>query len=264
MTDATDDCQLVKKLGNPVVIAEGSETNIKITSPLDLYLAEQLLRKEQTRELLPSSLLTGKVFALVGASGGIGKSILQELQNAKATILPISKSSPLFPVDLSKKEEVCALFDKIHTEYGEIDGLINVAGCLTKKELSHLSFDEIDYQLMVNLHAIIYSCKVAKIKAGGHIINISSSSFSKGRASLSVYSASKAGVVNFSQALADELTSLKVNVIVPQRTSTAMRLYNFKDEELSSLLSPEEVASRVIALLKTEGVTGQIIEVVKS
>lgn len=46
ITDASDDCQLVHRLGHPIHLIEGSEENIKITTPQDLLLAELLLQKK--------------------------------------------------------------------------------------------------------------------------------------------------------------------------------------------------------------------------
>lgn len=65
-----------------------------------------------------------------------------------------------------------------------------------------------------------------------------------GRALYSTYSSTKAGVVNLTQALAEELASenIRINVINPERTATPMRLKAFGNEPPESLLQPEKVA----------------------
>ena len=123
-----------------------------------------------------------------------------------------------------------------------------------------LSFnnDEIDSIIKTNLLGLIYCCREAKIKDGGDIVNISSSSYSYGRKDFGIYSSSKSAVVNFTQSLALELTNLKVNTIVPQRTNTQMRQLFFKNEE--NLLSPNVVAKEIIKILK-QNFTGNIFEI---
>lgn len=261
--NASDDCQLVLLEGHPVHVVRGSEHNIKLTTQLDLFLAEQLMRMSKNCTLSKDQSIKGKVFAVVGGSGGIGSSIVSILQENGAMALSLSQFSKEFPVDITKEEEVKEVFAKIEREFGMIDGLINAAGCLTKKNLEQFSIEEMAKELSVNLYGVIHTCKRASIKEGGHVINISSSSFTKGRAGCAIYSASKAGVVNFTQALAEERPHLQVNVVVPQRTKTALRLKNFQDDDLNLLLEPNEVAKVILDLLKTPTITGQIIEVRK-
>ncbi len=127
------------------------------------------------------------------------------------------------------------------------------------KELKNLSAHEIEEMIRVNLTGLIFSFKWAQVKEGGHIINIASSSYARGRKGYAIYSSAKAGVVNFSQALAEERPELQVNVVVPQRTNTAMRHACFPEERADSLLAPEKVAASIIQLLKQSNLTGSIV-----
>ena len=78
----------------------------------------------------------------------------------------------------------------------------------------------------------------------------------------STYSSTKAGIVNLSQALAEELISdkIKINVINPERTATPMRFKAFGKEPKNSLLTPEKVAEASLKTLLSE-LTGQVIDV---
>ena len=131
----------------------------------------------------------------------------------------ISRSAKEFAADLTSQDKAQKLFEAL----GPLDGLINSIGLLQVKELKNLSAHEIEEMIRVNLTGLIFSCKWAQVKEGGHIINIASSSYARGRKGYAIYSSAKAGVVNFSQALAEERPELQVNVVVPQRTNTAMR-----------------------------------------
>jgi ribitol-5-phosphate 2-dehydrogenase (NADP+) / D-ribitol-5-phosphate cytidylyltransferase len=265
----TDDCSLIYGLGKEVKIVEGSESNIKITNPQDIFLAEHLFRHKFST-LPPSddsttplnSSLQNKTFAIIGGNGGIGSEVVKLLEMQKAKTIVLSKNSSNF-LNLQDIESIKEAFSKIFAKHGEIDGLINCAGFLVVKDFKEHTPDEIDSLIDINLKGLVYSCKFAKLKQGAHIVNISSSSFSKGRKGYGIYSATKAAVVNFTQALSEEYPDLKINVIIPQRTNTKLRRDNFPDESSENLLDPKIVAINIVNLLKSENITGSLIVVRK-
>lgn len=261
----SDDCSLALREGHSVYIVDGSEDNIKITSELDLILAEQILRLKNTcsSSLEKTLSLKGKRIAIAGGTGGIGRALRLQLEEEGAIPIVLSRSAKEYPTDLTSYENASLTFNKILDDFGPLDALINSIGLLKNKSLDHLSQEEIDLQVSTNLTGVIYSCKCAHLKKGAHIINIASSSYARGRKNFAVYSSTKAAIVNFTQGLAEEREDLKVNVLVPQRTHTPMRIDNFPNENPSTLLTPDEVAGEILSLLKTESTTGTIIEVRK-
>lgn len=263
--NASDDCSLVLNIGHPVHIVMGSEENIKITSELDLLLAEQILRLKHfsSSSLSEQNGLSGKRFAITGGTGGIGAVLCKLLQQEGAIPIPLSRSSSTYAADLTSHSHAQATFDKIFQDHGPLDGLINSMGLLKTKQLDQLSFEEINLLVATNLTGVIYSCKCAHLKKGAHIINIASSSYVRGRKNYAIYSSAKAAIVNFTQGLAEERRDLFINALVPQRTNTAMRLENFPDEDHTTLLDPKEVAIEILSLLKQNLMTGAIIEVKK-
>lgn len=264
--NSSDDCSLIKQIGYAVKIVEGSERNIKITTELDLFLAERLLQypmEEISFEKEVGQKLEGQVFAVTGATGGIGKKICEKLVELGATAIEISRGAREFSADLTNYEEVSEVFKVIHKRYGPIQGLINSIGAFEVKNLEQLSSQEIERTISANLTSVIYCCQCSQIERGGHIINIASSSYSRGRKEYPVYSAAKAAVVNFTQALAEARPQLYVNAIVPQRTNTPLRRVNFPDEKVDLLLDPAEIADKIAKLLHTAEVSGAILEVRK-
>lgn len=261
--NASDDCRLVLEAGATLHIVQGSEDNIKITTELDIFLAEQIFRLRKQNPSLKENKhsLAGKRFAVVGGTGGIGTWICNLLEKEKAIPVVISRSAPKFAADLTIKSSIKDVFKKIHDEYGHLDGLINAAGLLKIKPFDILKVSEIEELLAVNFTGLLYVLKAVKIKEGGHIINIASSSFSRGRKDYGIYSSAKAAIVNLTQSLAEERQDLHINVIVPQRTNTPMRLANFPGERTEDLLHPKMVAEAAITLLKNEKITGSIVEV---
>lgn len=261
--DCTDDCQLVLRLGHPVHIALGSDENLKITTPLDLLLAEQLLRLKVTKLTKASPLsLQGKIFVVTGATGGIGREVTMLLEQEGATVLPLSRTAR-FAVDLTCESSTKKIFSEIFSTYGPVDGLINAVGYLKVDPLSDLTETDIDQLIHTNFTSIVYTCKHCRIKSGGHILNLASSSYTRGRALYAIYSGMKAAIVNFTQGLSLEYSHLHVNSIVPSRTDTPMRKSNFPTENTASLLSPLEVASTILEALRTNHLTGTTIEIKK-
>lgn len=264
ITERSDDCSLVLDMGHPVHAAPGNEHNIKITTGLDLSLAEQIFRLVQHQ--IPSSspfTLVGKHYIVTGGTGSIGKEVCEGLKKEGAIPIPLSRSSTRYSADLSSYSSTLKAFEEIEKAFGPIDGLINCIGYLKLGSLADLSQEEIDKQISTNLKALIFCCKCASLKKGAHIINIASSSYARGRKDFTVYACAKAAVVNFSQGLAEERPDLIINAIVPQRTKTPMRLSNFTDEDQSSLLDPKDVAQEIIALLKQDQLKGSILEIRK-
>ncbi len=262
--NASDDCSLITALGQDVHVVPGSERNLKITSPLDLVLAEQCLRTLPTAlSESPRQSLAGKHFAITGGTGGIGSALAEQLKKKGAHPLIISRSAPSYAVDLTCSNAVSSLFHTLHAAHGPLDGLINCVGSLSLRPFHSLTPREIDDLISANFHALLYSCRYAHLKKGGNIVNVASSAFSRGRKSYVLYSSAKAAIVNFTQGLAEERPDLRVNAIVPKRTRTSLRLRNFPNDDPEMLLSPDEVAHNIVSLLERSDLTGILLEVRK-
>jgi 2-C-methyl-D-erythritol 4-phosphate cytidylyltransferase len=252
--DASDDCSLID---GPIHIVRGAESNMKITSELDLFLAEQLCRtlpKQLPSHTLP---LEGKRIVVAGGTGGIGTTIVQALKEAGAIPIVIARRATPYTADLTLPDEARAIFAQI----GPIDALVNCVGSLDTTPLSLQSTTTIERLIATNLTAAALCSKFAQINPGGHLIHIASSSYSRGRKNSALYSAAKAAVVNLTQALAEEMPHLHINALVPRRTDTPSRHTHFPGEDRSTLLPPESVATATLSLLRTTALTGSIIEV---
>ncbi|MDX8430767.1 MAG: 2-C-methyl-D-erythritol 4-phosphate cytidylyltransferase [Candidatus Algichlamydia australiensis] len=251
MVNASDDCQLILRLGKAVHVVEGAEENIKITTPLDLYVGEQLMRQAIPSTSSKES-LSGKRFVIAGGSGGIGKEICKKLERLGAIVIPLARSTTPFSADLRRFEE-CR---KVFTQIGEIDGLVHAVGNLLVKPFVEFDETEIEELLKVNFKSILYCARFAQIKSGGDFLTIASSSYYRGRKGYGIYSAAKAAAVNFTQSFAEERPDLNVNICLPSRTNTELRRKNFPDENVEELLEPRFVAEEVVKILKRKGSMG--------
>ncbi|EER1470239.1 SDR family oxidoreductase, partial [Escherichia coli] len=145
--------------------------------------------------------------------------------------------------------------------------IINTAAVLIKKPINFMSDEDIEQSCNTNYLGAINIAREGYgylKKTKGMLINFTSSSFTRGRASYSLYSSSKAAVVNLTQALSEEWLNLgiKVNCINPERTDTPMRRVNFGIEPPESLLTSEQVADMTLSIMSSD-YTGQVVAVKK-
>lgn len=261
--EGTDDCSLIKHLGQPIYITKGSENNIKITNSIDISIAEKLMGlSEDIAEPIHDN-LNNKIFAITGSKGTIGSSLAKAIEEQGGQVLTISRNTAQYQANLSNANEAKSIFDQIYKEYGFIDGLINCTGHFLVKNIQKHQPEDIHKLVHDNFLAYVYACQYAKIKNMGHIINVGSSSYHRGRQNYAIYSALKAAIVNFTQGLAEEYSHLFVNVINPPRVNSKMRKQFFPKEDPSLLLQPEVVANHIVQILKSEK-TGLTIDIKKT
>jgi len=118
--------------------------------------------------------------------------------------------------DVSSSSAVRSLVSQVDESFGGIDILVNNAGVISALLVENISDEEWDRILRVNLTAAFYTCRAIvpqmKRRGSGKIINVGSNAAKTGEKLLAHYSASKFGVLGFTQALALELAAYHVNV----------------------------------------------------
>ena len=266
---ASDDCGVVKTYlpDVPVYVVKGNETNIKITHELDLFISDKLfqLRHKELFESLDFSLMKDKVLIVFGGNDGIGAATAKLASKYGANVYRYSRS--LNNVDIRNKEKVKEVLKNVYEECGKIDYIVNSAAILDKQPLQHMDYSVIFDALDINLKGAIIVAKESfpyLEKSKGHLLNYTSSSYTRGRAFYSVYSSTKSAIVNLTQALAEEWekSGVRVNCINPERTKTPMRVKNFGNEPDDTLLKVEDVAHASVNTLLHD-FTGQLIYVKK-
>jgi NAD(P)-dependent dehydrogenase (short-subunit alcohol dehydrogenase family) len=120
-------------------------------------------------------------------------------------------------VDVTKSAEVDAIIARTLSEFGKIDILVNIAGATTPPKLFvDKSEEEWDRDLDLNLKGTLYCIKAVLphmlSRKSGKIITIASVNVKKGFPTTSIYAASKAGIVGFTQVLANEVAASGINV----------------------------------------------------
>ncbi|MEC5200574.1 2-C-methyl-D-erythritol 4-phosphate cytidylyltransferase [Arthrobacter sp. PL16] len=265
---ATDDCSVVLKYcpDVPIIVVPGHEANIKITHPIDIHLADKLFQlKHQHVDPVPhpASSLRDAVVVVFGGSSGIGGELGRQLEDEGAHVVCHSRTgSGTFVEDRASVSR--ALADAA-AQYGRIDHVVLTAGVLTIGNLVGLSDEQLQHDVGVNLMAAFVVAQEAHSylsASHGSLLLFSSSSYTRGRAKYTVYSATKAALVNLTQALADEwgCDSIRVNCISPSRTATPMREKAFGHEDEQTLVQAADVA-RVSAQVLASDITGQVFDV---
>jgi 3-oxoacyl-[acyl-carrier protein] reductase len=228
--------------------------------------------------------LEGRTALVTGGSRGIGRAIANELATAGAKVVIGYRSAGdeaeevageiggrAVQADVSNPDDAKRLVD----EAGEVEILVNNAGVTRDGLLARMSDDDWRTVLDTNLGGTFNTCRAVtrgmmKRRAGA-IVNVSSVVGLHGNPGQTNYSASKAGIIGFTKALARELGSrgVRANVVAPGYIST--RLTNELPEELKGAMlantplgrfgDPEDVAGAVRFLCSDAAafVTGEVL-----
>ena len=267
--NATDDCQLVMRLGHPVFCVNGHEQNIKITYPLDLHIADKLFQLN-TQQVFAEhsdmhSSFADKTIVVFGGSAGIGASLVNLITAKGGKVYSCGRHTDP-SVDVTDAESVESFLQYVWEAEQRIDFVINCAGDLIRRDVEFMSLEEWRYIFAVNVEGSFNVAHAAipylREQGGGALMFLGSSSYTRGRAGYAAYSSSKAAVVNMCQALAEELApfGIRVNVASPGRVKTGLRERNFGKEPEGSLLDPDEVAKKIALALTTE-TTGSVFDI---
>jgi NAD(P)-dependent dehydrogenase (short-subunit alcohol dehydrogenase family) len=230
--------------------------------------------------------LDGKVAIVTGASRGIGKAIAFIMAEAGANIVAAARTASALeqtakeirqlgrkclavPTDVTKLAQVEKMVDKAIAEFGKIDILVNNAGIDLRKPAvavkgasagSVLTMEEWDKVLDTNLHAAFFCCQAVgrhMIKQeSGKVINIGADEGEHDGLNDVAYAVSKAALLRFTKALAEEWTPYHINVNM--MTPGLQRTDIWKNPELK--LAPKENERRLQAMTTPLGRWGELRE----
>ncbi len=244
----------------------------------------------------PASLsLENRVAVVTGGSRGIGRAVALELARRGAAVVVNYNKSPeaaekvveqiqaaggraaVFQADVSILEKAAALIKFAVDTFGDLQILVNNAGITKDTLIMMMSEEDWDIVLKTNLKST-FNCSKAAVKhmmrkRYGRIISIASVAGQMGNAGQTNYSASKAGQIGFTKALAREVATrnITVNAIAPGFVDTEI-LNSVPPEMLEVALkfvplgrkgNPEEIAYAVAFLASDQAayITGQVLGV---
>ena len=264
----TDDCGVVRTYmpEEPIFVVRGEESNMKLTYREDTYMMDKLFQLKSTEPndvQIGAESFSGKVAVVFGGSYGIGKNIVEMLEQSGAHVHSFSRGAT--NTDVGDESQVAEALAAVEQKEGHIDYVINTAGVLNREPLASMEYDTILKAVQTNYMGTVNVALRARPylqRTRGKLIFFTSSSYTRGRAFYSIYSSTKAAIVNFVQAVAQEWDAdgISINCINPERTKTPMRQQNFGIEPDETLLMPERVAEATLRTLLTD-CTGQVIDV---
>jgi len=237
-----------------------------------------------------------KVAVVTGAASGIGRAVIERLakEDFIGVILDINdeggrqvageiqrrgKQAAFMCVDVTQEGAVRAAFDRIISDHGRLDVLVNVAGgSLHRHKIEEFPLEHWRAVIDLNLTSTFLCCRAVvglmKSQKSGAIVNISSDIGFSGDAHRSAYSAAKAGIVALTKTLALELApfDVRANAVAPGRIATPRVRATYSDAEwetaakripLGHAGEPEDIAEAVAFLVSdaAKHMTGQTLHV---
>ncbi|MBQ8762174.1 MAG: SDR family NAD(P)-dependent oxidoreductase [Clostridia bacterium] len=243
-----------------------------------------------------------KVAVITGASSGIGLAIANKLLEKDYIVYALSRTKPandkikFFKCDVTDLENIKLAFEHIYNKTNQIDAVINNAGMGISGPIETEKLENINKIISVNLMGVFNVSTVAipyLRQSKGRIINISSIAAEFSLPFQAYYSATKAGVLNFSSALGNELRPLgvKVTCLLPGDVKTDFTANRVKPESVNNEIygkrferalnvfehdeengmDPEKIANKIHKILKrknppatcTTGVQWKLLRFVK-
>lgn len=234
-----------------------------------------------------------RVALVTGGSGGIGTATSKRLAEAGmavavhyagnrsradaivSSIADAGGRALAVAGDVADEAAMSDAFDAVEAEFGGVDVVVNTAGIMLLGPLAQFSLDDLDRMHRVNIRGtfVVTQQAVRRVRAGGAIINFSTSVSKLQFPGYSAYAASKGAVNAMTLILAREMRGrdVTVNAVAPGPTATDLFLDGKNDNEIDALAkvsplerlgTPEDIAETV-AFLAGPGrwVNGQIVYV---
>ncbi len=223
--------------------------------------------------------LAGKVAAVTGAAGGIGRAIAAQLSaaGARAFSLDIANDGVSIPCDVRDDDSVQRALATVRDSAGGVDIVIHAAGVARDAVTWKLAVEDWDFVQAVNLRGAFllsrHAIPIMRERGGGRIVFIGSINGSRGKRGTGAYSASKAGLIGLAKSISRETGrfGILVNVVEPGWVRTPLtealpaelREAARAETLTGELVEPDDVAS-LVTFLCGDGarrITGQVVRV---
>ncbi|HEX7324242.1 MAG TPA: SDR family NAD(P)-dependent oxidoreductase [Rhodanobacteraceae bacterium] len=221
--------------------------------------------------------LQGKRIAVTGAFGSLGTAVVAAAIAAGAKVAAIDRAAApaaahgaqaFGGVDLADTAAAKTAIDAAAKALGGLDALVNIAGTFRYETLTDGSPDTFDLLYRINLRTAVAASKaaLAHLGDGGRIVNIGAASALKAGAGVAAYTASKSGVMRFTESLAEELKprNITVNAVLPSILDTPPNRKDMPKADFAKWVKPGALAEVIVFLLSDAAapITGALIPVV--
>jgi 3-oxoacyl-[acyl-carrier protein] reductase len=235
--------------------------------------------------------MTDRIAIVTGASGGIGHAVARRLAQAGMAvavhyagnrdraqavadeIVAAGGRAMVVGADVADEAQVATLFDEVEAAFGGVDVVVNTAGILLLSPLTELKLDDFDRMHRTNVRGtfVVSQQAARRVRAGGAIINFSTSVTKIALPTYAAYAATKGAVDAMTLILAKEMRGrdVTVNAVAPGPTATPLFLEGKAQQVIDSMSNmaplerlgePTDIAE-VVAFLAgpARWVNGQVI-----
>ena len=214
--------------------------------------------------------LAGQVAVVTGAGRGIGRAVACALAAEGASVVVAARTRAeiagvaeevrkagadalAIPTDLRDERDVTALVDETLGRFDRVDVLVNAAGTASFGPVADAKTDDWDAMVAVNLRGAMLASRAVlrpmQRQGRGTIISIGSIAARRPIAGCAAYAATKAGLLAFSQVLAEEVRpTIRVGVLLPGAVDTPLWDALSGGPDRARMLRPEDVARAVVLM----------------
>ena len=166
----------------------------------------------------------------------------------------IATYGSFYNADLSMPENLPDLINRIESAEGDITALYNIAGYTDPQSIFTTTLESFELTYKVNVFSpfiLMRECAKYMRASGGKILNVASTAGMTPRPDWLSYASSKSAVISMSQTLTSELAEygIKIYCVSPGRCATKLRKRLAPDEDLSTIMQPEEVAEVICNIM---------------
>ena len=187
-----------------------------------------------------------RVVVVTGASGNLGAAVVERLQRARASVVPLTRKD----ADLSNETQVETAYDGALQRYGTLWGSVHCAGGWAGGALAQTPVEVFEHMVAINLRSTFLCCRAAlrRMRGEGRIVNVAALNAATltGVSGAAAYAASKAGVIALTKAIAEEPGGVRANCVAPGALRTAANGNALGQVPL------EDVAEGILYLLSPE------------
>ena len=217
--------------------------------------------------------LRAKRLVITGGFGVLGRTTAQLALSAGAEVALLDRvdlgghdpaiSLAFGDIDLNDEAALGAAFSAISSQWSQIDGVFNIAGAFQWQRVAEAPLSLWREMFNANLLSAVNTTRAAipHLRAGSVVVNIAAVAAQKGGVGMGPYTASKAGVLRFTESLARELSPSGVSVysVSPTILDTPRNRRDMPEADRTHWVAPQDVAAKLLSLLEGKVPSGSDI-----